>query len=137
MAEASELLPTRVVESKSPTDPPLAEPETELAAERATVAAERAALAAKIAALEAGQEAGHDVGALQGLELPEFEQSYAEAEATLLAAYETLATSEGEHRQTHRVVTNLVELYDAWGKPGTAAEWRAKLPSEGKSEVSK
>ena len=53
-------------------------------------------------------------------------KSYAEAESTLLEAYETLATSEGEHRQTHRVVVNLVELYDAWRKPGRATEWRAK-----------
>jgi tetratricopeptide (TPR) repeat protein len=64
-------------------------------------------------------------------------KSYAEAEATLLEAYETLATSEGEHRQTHRVVTNLVELYGVWGKPDKAAEWGAKLPTEGKSEQSK
>ena len=55
-------------------------------------------------------------------------KSYAEAEAALLEAYETLATSEGENRQTHRVVTNLVEFYDAWGRPGRAAEWRAKAP---------
>ncbi|MCH7557751.1 MAG: hypothetical protein IIB56_09885 [Planctomycetes bacterium] len=29
---------------------------------------------------------------------------------------------------TQESLNNLVELYEAWGKPEKAAEWRAKLP---------
>jgi hypothetical protein len=25
---------------------------------------------------------------------------------------------------------NLIDLYEAWGKPGKAEEWRLKLPSD-------
>jgi hypothetical protein len=27
-------------------------------------------------------------------------------------------------------MNNLIELYEAWGKPEKAEEWRAKLPQE-------
>ena len=54
---------------------------------------------------------------------------YDEAEAALLEAHEILtAAVGGEHVHTLKVNVNLVELYDAWGKPGEAADWRTKLP---------
>ena len=34
-----------------------------------------------------------------------------------------------EHVGTRRAVEGLIALYDAWGKPDYAAEWRAKLPT--------
>ena len=49
----------------------------------------------------------------------------------MLEAHYILAAALGdEHEQTTRVVGYLADLYDAWGKPEKAAEWRAKLPPE-------
>jgi hypothetical protein len=54
---------------------------------------------------------------------------YAEAEPLLVSAQEGLARALGaEHRDTLRVVDELVRLYDAWGKPDKAARWRKRLP---------
>ncbi len=39
-----------------------------------------------------------------------------------------------EHGQTKRVVGYLADLYDAWGKPEKAAEWRAKLAESQETE---
>ncbi len=51
-----------------------------------------------------------------------------DAESTLLEAHGILQTALGDqHEQTRRVVGYLADLYDAWGKPDKAAEWRAKL----------
>jgi serine/threonine protein kinase/tetratricopeptide (TPR) repeat protein len=51
-----------------------------------------------------------------------------DAEPTGLAAYQGYLTSVGaDHRDTQGTARLLVELYDAWGKPGQAAEWRARL----------
>ena len=33
-----------------------------------------------------------------------------------------------EHRYTLESINELIELYEAWGKPEKAKEWRAKLP---------
>jgi len=33
-----------------------------------------------------------------------------------------------EHNETQDAILLLVKLYDAWGKPERAAEWRALLP---------
>ncbi len=56
---------------------------------------------------------------------------HTEAEATLLEAHEILTAAVGaDHGQTLKVVRNLADLYEAWGKPEKAAEWRAKLPEE-------
>ena len=33
-----------------------------------------------------------------------------------------------EHPDTLGSLNNLIELYEAWGKPEKAEEWRAKLP---------
>ena len=35
-----------------------------------------------------------------------------------------------DHPFTLASINNLADLYDAWGKPEQAAEWRAKLPAE-------
>jgi hypothetical protein len=32
------------------------------------------------------------------------------------------------HKITNKIVNNLIELYEAWGKPEQAEKWRAKLP---------
>ena len=55
--------------------------------------------------------------------------THTEVEALLLEAHEILANSEGEQRQTRRVVANLVSLYEAWGKPDRANEWRVNTPA--------
>ena len=56
---------------------------------------------------------------------------YREAETALLEAHAILLQVVGpEHTQTERVVRNLGELHDAWGRPEQADSWRAKLPPE-------
>jgi tetratricopeptide (TPR) repeat protein len=56
---------------------------------------------------------------------------YAEAEFELLEAHEILTAAVGEdHSQTRKVVSNLVDLYDAWDKPDKGAQWRVKLAGE-------
>ena len=58
-------------------------------------------------------------------------ERFEDAEAALLEAHEILATTRGpEFERTINAAESLVELYDAWGKPEKAAEWRAKLPTE-------
>ena len=58
-------------------------------------------------------------------------ERFDDAESALLEAHGILQTALGdEHGQTKRVVGYLADLYDAWGKPEQAAEWRAKLPTE-------
>ncbi len=55
-------------------------------------------------------------------------ERFDDAESALLEAHGILQTALGdEHEQTKRVVGYLADLYDAWGKPEKAAEWRAKL----------
>ena len=64
-------------------------------------------------------------------------ERYGEAEATLLEAHEILIAAVGaDHVHTQEVIPNLVTLYEAWGKPDKAAEWRAKLPAEALSSPS-
>jgi tetratricopeptide (TPR) repeat protein len=56
---------------------------------------------------------------------------YDEAEAELLAAYEGEARIRGEdHEKTRRCIESLIALYDAWGQPDKAAEYRALLTPE-------
>ncbi len=53
---------------------------------------------------------------------------YAEAEASLLEGHELIERGFGvEHARTVEAIRALIDLYDAWGKPDKAAEWRAKL----------
>jgi hypothetical protein len=54
-------------------------------------------------------------------------ERFAEAEAEFLASHDALQRSFGEHHhRTIGVCQALVELYETWGKPEKAAEWRAK-----------
>jgi serine/threonine protein kinase/tetratricopeptide (TPR) repeat protein len=59
-------------------------------------------------------------------------ERYADAEPLLLEAEGALragaTTPAGQHRTT---VENLVALYEKWGRPTQAAEWRKKLPQAG------
>ena len=58
---------------------------------------------------------------------------YAESEPLALAAHEAyLATLGAQSKQVQGAIKQLVELYDAWGKPEKAAAWRARLPSSEK-----
>jgi tetratricopeptide (TPR) repeat protein len=53
---------------------------------------------------------------------------YEEAEPLLLGGLETLSTRLGpEDERTRRAVSRLIDLYEAWGKPKKAAEYRALL----------
>jgi len=57
---------------------------------------------------------------------------YDEAEANLLEAHEILTETLGaDNTRTQDAVSNLVDLYEAWGKRDRAAAWRAKLPPSG------
>jgi tetratricopeptide (TPR) repeat protein len=61
------------------------------------------------------------------------QKKYAEAEPLLLAGYEGMKQREREIPTVVKVrlteaIERLVQLYEAWGKPEKAAEWRAKLP---------
>ena len=59
--------------------------------------------------------------------LDEFE----EAEQALLAAHRVLAKVFGpEYEWTIRTITSMVVLYERWGKPEKAAEFRSMLPAE-------
>lgn len=53
---------------------------------------------------------------------------HTEAEAALLEAHSLLEVSVGpQSGETRTVVTNLVRLYEFWGKADKAEAWRAKL----------
>ncbi|MEM7352623.1 MAG: tetratricopeptide repeat protein, partial [Acidobacteriota bacterium] len=55
---------------------------------------------------------------------------FAEAERLLLDSYRTLAAQRGEANfRTREAHQRLVELYDAWGQPERAAEYRATATS--------
>jgi non-specific serine/threonine protein kinase/serine/threonine-protein kinase len=56
---------------------------------------------------------------------------HAEAEVALLEANEILTTAVGaDHHRTQTVVRALVDLYEVWGKPDKAEEWRAKIEDQ-------
>ena len=51
--------------------------------------------------------------------------NYQEAEEELIASYEGLSSELGpDHRRTQATLKRLVELYEAWGKPSKAAEYK-------------
>ncbi|MCP5112765.1 MAG: tetratricopeptide repeat protein, partial [bacterium] len=55
---------------------------------------------------------------------------YDEAEPLLLCAYEDAQAAHGrDHPWTHDALREVVGLYEAWGRPDQASQWRAKLPS--------
>ena len=58
-------------------------------------------------------------------------ERYEDAELVLLESHETLSASRGpDFVLTIGVTESLADLYNAWGKPDNAAEWRAKLRTE-------
>ncbi len=73
--------------------------------------------------------AGHwSIGVLQAihgttlLRLGQYEQ----AETVLLQAHAALTAARGpQYERTREVAERLVELYEAWGRPAQAAEWRS------------
>jgi serine/threonine protein kinase/Flp pilus assembly protein TadD len=59
------------------------------------------------------------------------QQRYSEAETLLLDAFELSYRVLGPlDKVTIESIGKIVELYEAWGKPEKAEEWRAKLPHE-------
>jgi Flp pilus assembly protein TadD len=55
---------------------------------------------------------------------------HADAEPHLLAAYEGLKSSLGaDHPRTQSAASDLVRLYDEWGKPDEAEKYRANTPA--------
>jgi eukaryotic-like serine/threonine-protein kinase len=59
------------------------------------------------------------------------ERRFAEAEPLLTDAYAVLAARRGPDRTETRYAGSAVaRMYDAWGKPDKAAEWRKKLPPQ-------
>ena len=54
---------------------------------------------------------------------------YDKAEPLLILAVEGHRLKLGDtHPHTLESLNNLIELYEAWGKPKKAEEWREKLP---------
>jgi non-specific serine/threonine protein kinase/serine/threonine-protein kinase len=52
---------------------------------------------------------------------------YAEAEALLLNCFQTLTTAQGvSKKRRQEALDRIIQLYEAWGKPDKAAQWRAK-----------
>ena len=61
------------------------------------------------------------------------QREYAEAEPLLIRGYEGLKSRETRlfplvQKTVPEAAALLAQLYEAWGKPEKAAEWRAKLP---------
>jgi serine/threonine protein kinase/tetratricopeptide (TPR) repeat protein len=55
---------------------------------------------------------------------------FREAEPLLVEAFERLSADRGpKHERTRDALQNVVEMYDAWGKPDAAAKYRARQPS--------
>jgi hypothetical protein len=52
---------------------------------------------------------------------------YQDTEELLFEALKGLKPGD-THPHTLESLNNLIELYEAWGKPEKAEEWRAKLP---------
>jgi serine/threonine protein kinase/tetratricopeptide (TPR) repeat protein len=60
------------------------------------------------------------------------EEDYTAAEPLLIeSAGIIMKQFGGSHERTQAATTRVVTLYERWGKPTQAAEWRAKLPKEG------
>jgi tetratricopeptide (TPR) repeat protein len=52
---------------------------------------------------------------------------YTEAEPLLLSGYETLKTAQAAPTALRTAMERIIQLYEAWSKPGHAAQWRAQL----------
>jgi len=62
------------------------------------------------------------------------QKNYSEAEPLLLAGYQSMNQRQNQMPDAAKprlkeALERLVRLYEDWGKPGQAAEWRAKLPA--------
>ena len=58
-------------------------------------------------------------------------QRYRDAEPLLLESYPVIAAQFGAaHNRSLVALRRVVDLYQAWGQPAKAAEWRAKLPTD-------
>ena len=56
---------------------------------------------------------------------------YDKAESLFIQAIDGRRLKLGDNRpRTQQSLNNLIELYEAWGKPEKAEEWRAKLPQK-------
>ena len=57
------------------------------------------------------------------------ESRFREAEPLLVGSFERLSADRGpSHERTRDALKNVVEMYEAWGKPDMAANYRARLP---------
>ncbi len=61
------------------------------------------------------------------------QKKYAEAEPLLVQGYEGMKAREAKippqsKKRLTEAAERIVQLYDAWGKPDQAAEWRKRLP---------
>jgi tetratricopeptide (TPR) repeat protein len=83
-----------------------------------------------------GEEDQATLHSLYNLGVVYFNQRrYVEAEPLFINALEGLRRLVGEeHTETVACVEHLIELYEAWGKPEKAEQWRAKLPRKEDSE---
>ncbi len=58
-------------------------------------------------------------------------ERFEEAELLILMNHPRIVAAVGDSgRDALHSYHRIVALYDAWGKPDKAAEWRAKLPAE-------
>jgi tetratricopeptide (TPR) repeat protein len=57
-------------------------------------------------------------------------RQYPEAEPLLLSSYKVLLSKEPGRLRTRRAGDAILGLYEAWGKPEKAKEWRAKLAAQ-------
>jgi tetratricopeptide (TPR) repeat protein len=62
------------------------------------------------------------------------EGQYRYAEQMLIKALEHSHLLREHHLERLACMENLIELYEAWGKPDKAEEWRAKLPEKKEAE---
>jgi len=92
--------------------------------------AERLYLTVQGTQLRLGTQDDKVLRQLVGLAALYVEQArYADAEPLLLQEFQRRENLFGpEHSHTVALLNQLVNLYDAWGKPDEAATWRAKLP---------
>ncbi|MCH8151743.1 MAG: serine/threonine protein kinase [Planctomycetes bacterium] len=78
-----------------------------------------------------GSDHPYTLLSLQGLALTLVHQDKLDdAEPLAIECYERNMGRYGPvHAETVKAINILIDLYDAWGKPHEAAEWRAQLPS--------
>ena len=77
-----------------------------------------------------GKDDPHTLESMHELAVLYMQQArYDEAEPLLLEAVKGRRFKlSDKHPHTLEFMNNLIKLYEAWGKPGKAEEWRAKLP---------